>query len=428
RSRVLTPARRLRYEWSIRKCRPYPFPGISAMRRLLLFAAMGLVSTAPVAAQDTSSELVARVLRTTPLIDGHNDLPWEIRNSADRDVGAYDLRGVVPGHTDLARLRAGGVGGQFWSIYVPCDAVAEGAAKVQLEQIDIAQQIFRTYPDAFGEAFSASDVEREFGAGRIASLMGMEGGHVIENSLGALRAYYHAGARYMTLTHGCNTDWADSATDDPVHGGLTAFGREVVREMNRLGMLVDLSHTSPATMHDVLDIAEAPVIYSHSSARALTDHPRNVPDDVLRRLPDNGGVVMVTFVPGFVSEALRTYEGPPAGAPRAHLTDVADHIEHIRDVAGIEHVGLGGDFDGISTVVQGLEDVSTYPALLEELERRGWTESELRALVGGNVLRAMRDAEAAARRAQRERGPSTATIEELDGRGTMGAAGAGSAP
>ncbi len=395
------------------------------MRRLVPLVAAGLALAGPVSAQDTSSELVARVLRTTPLIDGHNDLPWEIRNSANRDVGAYDLRGRVSGHTDLERLRAGGVGGQFWSIYVPCDAVAEGAAKVQLEQIDIAQQLFQTYPDAFGPALSASDVEREFGAGRIASLMGMEGGHVLENSLGALRAYYAAGARYLTLTHGCNTDWADSATDDPVHDGLTRFGQEVVREMNRLGMLVDLSHTSPATMHDVLDIAEAPVIYSHSSARALTDHPRNVPDDVLRRLPDNGGVVMVTFVPGFVSEALRTYEGPPADAPRALLTDVADHIEHIRDVAGIDHVGLGGDFDGISTVVLGLEDVSTYPALLEELERRGWTESDLRALVGGNVLRVMREAEAAARRAQRERGPSTATIDELDGGGLVGDDGAG---
>ncbi len=380
-----------------------------------------LVAALPVTAQDTSSALVARVLATTPLIDGHNDLPWAIRNAAGHDVTAYDLRGTVPGHTDVSRLRAGGVGGQFWSIYVPCDAVAEGPAKVQLEQIDIAQQMFARYPDVFGEARSASEVEREFGLGRVASLMGMEGGHVIENSLGALRAYYAAGARYLTLTHGCNTDWADSATDEPVHGGLTRFGQEVVHEMNRMGMLVDLSHTSPETMHDVLDIAEAPVIYSHSSARAITDHPRNVPDDVLRRLPENGGVVMVTFVPGFVSDAVRTYEGPPEGAPRAQLSDVADHIEHIRSVAGIAHVGLGGDFDGITSVVVGLEDVSTYPALLAELARRGWSEADLRALVGENILRVMREAESAARRAQRERDPSTATIEELDGRRTMGA-------
>jgi membrane dipeptidase len=219
----------------------------------------------------------------------------------------------------------------------------------------------------------------------------------------------------MTLTHGCNTDWADSATDDPAHGGLTPFGREVVREMNRLGMLVDLSHTSPETMHDALDVAEAPVIYSHSSARGVTDHPRNVPDDVLRRLPENGGVVMVTFVPSFVSDAVRLYEGPDEDAPRATLADVADHIEHIRDVAGIDHVGIGGDFDGITQVVQGLEDTSTYPALFEELSRRGWSEADLRKLAGENILRVMREAEAAARRLQREREPSTATIEALDG-------------
>jgi membrane dipeptidase len=393
--------------------------------RTVLPLLTAIVGTMPgvALAQESVSARVAEILRTTPLIDGHNDLPWEIRGSAGGDVSAYDLRGSVPGHTDLARLAAGGVGGQFWSIYVSCDAVAEGPARVQLEQIDIAKQIIRRYPEAFGAAFTASDVEREFARGRIASLLGMEGGHVIENSLGALRAYYEAGARYMTLTHGCNTDWADSATDTPRHGGLTAFGREVVLEMNRMGMLVDLSHTSPETMHDVLDVAEAPVIYSHSSARALTDHPRNVPDEVLRRLPGNGGVVMVTFVPGFVSEAVRTWDGPAADAPRALLTDVADHIDHIRSVAGVEHVGIGGDFDGISTVVQGLEDVSTYPALLEELARRGWTDDELRGLVGGNVLRVMREAEAAARRAQRTREASVATIEELDGPGTIGAGG-----
>ncbi|UCC27151.1 MAG: dipeptidase [Gemmatimonadales bacterium] len=379
------------------------------------------------AAQDRHADKVRRVLETTPLIDGHNDLPWAIRQSesAPRDVEAYDLRGSVPGHTDLARLRAGGLGGQFWSVYIPCDAVAEGAARVQLEQIDIAQRVFRRYPDAFGEAFSASDVEAEFGRGRIASLMGMEGGHAIENSLGALRAYYAAGVRYLTLTHGCNTDWADSATDDRRHGGLTPFGREVVREMNRLGMLVDLSHTSPETMHAALDVAEAPVIFSHSSARAVTDHPRNVPDDVLRRLSENGGVVMVTFVPSFVSDAVRTWEGADEDVPRATLADVADHIDHIRAVAGVDHVGIGGDFDGISSVVQGLEDVSTYPALLEELSRRGWSEEELRKLAGENVLRAMRASEAAARRIQRQRPPSTATIQALDGPVSDEAAGAG---
>jgi membrane dipeptidase len=387
------------------------------MKRALVMFLFAAVAASGASAQDSHAAKVRRVLETTPLIDGHNDLPWAIRESATapRDVEAYDLRGTVPGHTDLARLRAGGVGGQFWSVYIPCDAVSEGAARIQLEQIDIARQIFRKYPDAFGEALSASEVEAEFGRGRIASLMGMEGGHAIENSLGALRAYYGAGVRYLTLTHGCNTDWADSGTDDPRHGGLTNFGREVIGEMNRLGMLVDLSHTSPETMHDVLDVAEAPVIFSHSSARAVTDHPRNVPDEVLRRLPSNGGVVMFTFVPSFVSDAVRTWEGPDEDTPRATLSDVADHIEHIRNVAGIDHVGIGGDFDGISSVVQGLEDVSTYPALLQELSRRGWSEDDLRKLVGENVLRVMRQAEAAARVIQRQRPPSTATIQELDG-------------
>ncbi len=256
---------------------------------------------------------------------------------------------------------------------------------------------------------------RVFHEGRVASLLGMEGGHAIENSLGALRAFYELGARYMTLTHGDTIDWADSGTGEALHGGLTAFGREVVREMNWLGMMVDLSHTSPATMHDVLDVAEAPVIFSHSSAKALTAHDRNVPDDVLRRMPENGGVVMVTFVEAFVNEKVARYEGDRSGAPRATLADVADHIEHIREVAGIDHVGIGSDFDGIDRGPVGLEDVSTFPALFAELSRRGWTESELRQLAADNMLRVMREAEATARRLQAERGPSTATIEELDG-------------
>jgi membrane dipeptidase len=347
-------------------------------------------------------------------VDGHNDLPWEIRNSAAMDVAAYDLRSRTSGHTDIERLRAGGVGAQFWSVYVPFEAVQEGAARVQLEEIDIARQIIARYPDHFELALSPSDVDRIFGAGKIASMLGMEGGHAIENSMGALRAFFDLGVRYMTLTHGGTIDWLDSATDEPKHNGLTPFGAEVVREMNRLGMLVDLSHVSPKGMSDVLDVAEAPVIFSHSSARALTDHPRNVPDNILRRMPENGGVVMVTFVPSFVSETVRLYEGPPAGAPRATLGDVADHIEYVRDLAGIDHVGIGSDFDGISSTPIGLEDVSTYPALFEELSRRGWTEEELRKLAGENLLRAWREAERVARRIQRERGPSTATIQELD--------------
>ena len=369
------------------------------------------------APSDLDRELVRKVLATTPLVDGHNDLPWEIRSSADRDVAAYDLRRRTPGHTDIERLRAGGVGAQFWSVYVPFGAVEEGAAKVQLEEIDIARQIIARYPDHFELALSPSDVDRIFGSGRIASMLGMEGGHAIENSLGALRAFFDLGVRYMTLTHGGTIDWLDSATDEARHGGLTPFGAEVVREMNRRGMLVDLSHVSPQGMADVLDVAEAPVIFSHSSARALTDHPRNVPDEILRRMPENGGVVMVTFVPSYVSEELRTYEGPREEAPRATLGHVADHIEHVRDVAGIDHVGIGSDFDGISSTPVGLEDVSAFPALLEELARRGWSEEDLRKVTGENVLRAWREAEVVARRLQRERGPSLATIEELDGEG-----------
>lgn len=362
---------------------------------------------------------VTRLLSETPLIDGHNDLPWTIRNydKAPRDVAAYDLRARTPGQTDIERLRTGMVGAQFWSVYIPYESVKQGAAKTQLEQIDIARQFIARYPDVFELALTASDVERIFGAGKIASLLGMEGGHAIENSLGALRAYYDLGARYMTLTHNGTLDWADAASDSARHGGLTPFGEEVVREMNRLGMLVDLSHVSPATMSDVLNVARAPVIFSHSSARALTDHVRNVPDSILQRLPGNGGIVMVTFVPSFVSEKVRTYRGPRDSAPNATITDVADHIEHVRKVAGVDHVGIGSDFDGIDRGPDGLEDVSKFPALFAELARRGWTDEELRKLAGENLLRVLREAERVARILQRERGPSTATIEQLDGRG-----------
>jgi len=413
---------------------------------MLLLAALA----APLEAQDEHLEKVRRVLANTPLIDGHNDLPWAIREhgAAPRDVAAYDLRQRTPGHTDLERLRRGMVGGQFWSVYVSCPERAQGAARVQLEQLDIARRVLERYPEAFELARDASDVERIFGAGRIASLFGMEGGHVLENSLGALRAFHQLGARYLTLTHNCHTDWADAANLPPVRGGLTAFGREVVREMNRLGMLVDLSHTAPATMHAALEVSEAPVLWSHAAARGVVDHVRNVPDDVLARLPENGGVVMVTFVPAFVGRAhfpwsvrearerSRLQEELGASSPEvarrmaeweasnppppATLAEVADHVEHIRRVAGIDHVGLGGDFDGISRVVEGLEDVSTYPALLVELSRRGWSEEDLAKLAGENVLRVMRSAEEVARRLQRERAPSTATIEQLDGRPPAG--------
>jgi len=380
-------------------------------------------NTASATAADRAEQLARRVLASTPLVDGHNDLPWAIREnpSAPGSVAAYDLRGRTAGHTDIPRLRAGMVGVQFWSVYTPPAPVNSGAARVQLEQIDIARQVITGYPDVFELALTSDQALAAFRHGRIGSALGLEGGHAIENSLGALRAYYDLGARYMTLTHSENTDWADSATDTAQHGGLTEFGKEVVREMNRLGMLVDLSHASVETMNDALDVTEAPVIFSHSSARAVTDHPRNVPDDVLRRLTDNGGVVMVTFVPMFVNDSALAYDGQSAEyrsthpAPHAHLSDVVRHLEHLRAVVGGEHIGIGSDFDGIERGPDGLEDVSTYPALLAELARRGWSERELRLLAGENLLRVWRQAEAVAARLQQERPPSTRTIEQLDG-------------
>jgi membrane dipeptidase len=400
----------------------------------------------PAAAQsaDRTLEHARKLLEAAPLIDGHNDLPWEIRQSKTSpcDVAAYDLRSHTPGHTDLERLRAGKVGGQFWSIYVPGDMTDSGYARVQLEQFDIARRMIARYPDRLALALTTRDIDRSFQRGRIASLLGMEGGHVIENSLGALRSYYALGARYLTLTHNVTLDWADAALDTARHGGLTEFGKEVVREMNRLGMLVDLSHVSPAVMSDALEVTQSPVIFSHSSARALTNHSRNVPDSILTRLPRNGGVVMVTFVPAFVSpeaaawdaehhkllEELKATVSDSAERrrlddewkaahpqPRATLAQVADHIEHVRKVAGVDHVGIGSDFDGIDTVPEGLEDVSKFPQLFAELIRRGWSDEELKKLAGGNLLRAFRAAEVTAARLQKSRQPSTKTIEELDG-------------
>jgi len=413
---------------------------------LLLLTAL-MPSPAGAQSKDRALEHARKLLRSTPLIDGHNDLPWAIRESekAPRDVAAYDLRTRTTGHTDLSRMAQGQVGAQFWSIYIPGEIKDSGYAKVQLEQFDIARRVIALYPDRLALALTADDIERSFKRGRVASLLGMEGGHAIENSLGALRSYYDLGARYMTLTHNVTLDWADAALDSTRHNGLTEFGREVVREMNRLGMLVDLSHVSPATMSDALDVTEAPVIFSHSSARALTDHPRNVPDSILARLPKNGGVVMVTFVPAFVSpevaaweaqakeqenaikEAVpdtvdqkRRFEEWKATHPRptATLRQVADNIEHVRKVAGSDHVGIGSDFDGIDTVPEGLEDVSKFPELFAELIRRGWSDSDLKKLAGQNLLRAMRAAEATAARLQKTREPSTKTIEQLDGKGT----------
>jgi membrane dipeptidase len=358
------------------------------------------------------------------------------------DLAARDLRQRGSGDTDIPRLRDGGVGTQFWSVYVPSDLAPFEAMRAQLEQIDLARRLIARYPRDLGFAASTADIRRVRASGRIASLLGAEGGHVIGNSLGALRAYYDLGVRYMTLTHFANTDWADAATAIPRHGGLSPFGREVVREMNRLGMMVDISHVSPAAMSAVLDVTEAPVIFSHSSARALTDHVRNVPDSILRRMARNGGVVQVNFVTVFVSEPLRRWaegliprlqratsdsaaerlvrewtatHGP---MPRATLTDLADHIDHIRRVAGADHVGIGADFYGATgpmNVVEGMEDVSRYPALFAELIRRGWSDTDLRKLAGGNLMRVFAQVERVAARLRRTREASTATIEALDG-------------
>jgi len=406
---------------------------------LLLLALLVTSASAAAAQSDPALERARKLLRSVPLIDGHNDLAWEIRESktAPMDVAAYDLRTRTAGHTDLERLKAGQVGAQFWSIYVPGEVKDSGYARIQLEQFDIARRFIARYPERLALALTAADIEREFKRGRVASLLGMEGGHVIENSLGTLRSYYDLGARYMTLTHNVTLDWADAALDSTRHDGLTDFGREVVREMNRLGMLVDLSHVSPATMSDALDVTQAPVIFSHSSARALTEHPRNVPDSILQRLPKNGGVVMVTFVPAFVSNEVAQYEkreteenkrisaevadtaevsrrmeqwSAANPRPQATLAQVADHIEHVRKVAGVDHVGLGSDFDGITNVPVGLEDVSTFPQLFAELIRRGWSDDDLRKLAGRNVLRVLQEAERTSERLRKERQPSTMTI------------------
>jgi membrane dipeptidase len=383
------------------------------------------------------------LLSRSPLVDGHNDLAWELRESASSDLTTTDLAGPVSfTHTDLPRLAEGRVGAQFWSVYVPVSLAEETAVAATLEQIDLVHRMAARYPDRLELALTAADVGRIFAAGRIASLIGAEGGHSIACSLGVLRVLYRLGVRYLTLTHNANVPWADSATDVPAAGGLTAFGRQVVAEMQRLGMLVDLSHTSPATMRDAFGVAEAPVIYSHSSARALCDHPRNVPDEMLAALPGNNGVCMVTFVPAFVSQACRDWEGglkaelerrglDPSDrasratvrqeyarhtpAPRATLAQVADHIEHVREVAGVDHVGIGGDFDGTDDLPDGLADTSCYPPLIAELLGRGWSEHDCALLAGGNVLRVMREAEAAAAAISARRGPSTLRIEDADG-------------
>lgn len=413
------------------------------MFRTVLLAAAALSAFAlPVQAQDNAAEARARrILERTPLIDGHNDLPWALRQSHGRDPFAVDLTTDLQAstrlHTDIPRLRAGGVGGQFWSVYVPASLSPNDAAVATWEQIDIVRRLVAAYPDVFELATTADDIVRIHRQGRIASLMGIEGGYSIDDSLGLLREFHEAGVRYMTLTHSKTTTWADSATDAPKWGGLSPFGEQVVKEMNRLGMMVDLSHVSEDTMLDAMRVSEAPVIFSHSSARAVTGHARNVPDSVLRLMAEDGGVVMVTFVPGFVSEAVRAWSAARAAedarlkslnpgnpqavtdglaawvaanpVPRAAVADVVAHIQHVREVAGIDHVGLGGDFDGVDSLPDGISGVDAYPRILAALMEDGWTEADIRKLAGENVLRVMRAVEgvAASKRAER---PSLASL------------------
>jgi membrane dipeptidase len=377
------------------------------------------------------------LLQSSPLIDGHNDLPWVIREETGGDVPAYDLAGGSEFDTDIPKLRAGLLGAQFWSVWIPGELTPDQYGRVQMEQIDIARQIVNTHPDTFELARTADDIERIFKAGKIASLLGMEGGYALYNSLGVMRSYYELGVRYMTLSHNVSLDWADAALGEQRHGGLTPFGRAMVKEMNRSGMMVDLAHTSPAVMHQALDETRAPVIWSHAAARALVDHPRNVPDDVLQRVAENGGVVMVTFIPSFLSQEVWDMEetlwetdsaaeltseyrdtwlayDAEHGAKRATIDQLIAHIEHVRDVAGVDHVGIGSDYWGMVDGPLGLEDVSGFPRLFAALICHGWSEEDLRKLAGQNLLRVMRGVEAVAQRLQLETPPSNATLEQLD--------------
>ncbi len=400
------------------------------VRSTLALVACSAAFVLQVSAQGVAPDYRAQaiqILKTVPLVDGHNDIPDAIR--ARGGVDSVDFAATQLGlMTDIPKLREGHVGAQFWAAYVPTTTMHTGEhpAVYALEQIDLVHRLCARYPKDLAMAFTAADVERNFKAGKISCLIGVEGGHAIESSLGALRMFYDLGARYMTLTHWETTDWADAATDSAKHGGLTPFGEQVVLEMNRLGMLVDLSHVSDGTMMDALRVSKAPVMFSHSSARSISNHVRNVPDSILKLVTTNGGIVMVNFNPGFVSEAVRLFEDSIANrtkalqaagvdsaaladsakrwdkdAPRATLQQVADHIEHVRDVAGIDHVGLGSDFDGITRVPAGLENVSKFPDLIGELLRRGWKVEDVKNLVGLNALRVMRDAERIARQLQR---------------------------
>ena len=392
----------------------------------------------------TSLETARDLLREFPVVDGHNDLPWALREQVRYDMAARDIAADQSAHlhTDIPRLREGGVGAQFWSVYVRSDYAGDQAVSATLEQIDCVRQLLARHPADLRPALTAADMEAARAEGRIASLMGAEGGHSIADSLATLRALYALGVRYMTLTHNDNIAWADSATDEPGVGGLSAFGREVVREMNREGMLVDLSHVAATTMRDALDTTAAPVIFSHSSSRAVCDHPRNIPDDVLERLPANGGVAMVTFVPKFVlqaavdwtaaadenmrahgfhhldttAEAMKVHRAFEESNPRpvATVSTVADHLDHMREVAGIDHLGIGGDYDGTAFTPDGLNDVTGYPNLIAELLDRGWSKADLAKLTWRNAVRVLGAAEDVARDLQATRGPSNATLADLD--------------
>jgi membrane dipeptidase len=397
----------------------------------------------PVPAADPLLDRARRLHREAPLVDGHNDLPFEIRVKGGGDLGRMDPDGPLPAqHTDVPRLREGGVGGVFWAAYVPPTLAGAGAARFALEQIALIHAMTERSPH-LEPARTAADVARIHGEGRVASLIGVEGGHAIENSLDTLRRFAELGVRYLTLTHIDTIDWADAATDEERHGGLTRFGEEAVREMNRLGMLVDLSHVSASTMRHAIRVSEAPVVFSHSGVCGVAEHSRNVPDDVLALVRENRGVVMVNFYPGFVeprgAEIMRDmfdvqrairdrHPDDPHRAyaefeewrsahpvPRGTVATLADHVDHVVRVAGIDHAGLGSDFDGVTSLPEGMEDVSRYPYLTAELLRRGYSDEDVKKVLGGNVLRVMREAEEVAVRLQAERGPSTATIEELDG-------------
>jgi membrane dipeptidase len=416
------------------------------MKHLFLFLFLSLFATFLYSQEDPYLKQAREILRDVPLVDGHNDLAWQLRDKFKNHLNQVDLNNTKkfdpPFHTDIPRLRSGMVGGQFWSVYVPVELKGSDAVQAVLEQIDVVHRFVEKYPESFELAYTSEDIQRIHKKAKVASLIGIEGGHSINNSLAVLRELFRAGARYMTLTHWNNTQWADAATADPQHNGLSPFGEHVVKEMNRLGMLVDLSHVSAQTMNRVLDVAAAPVLFSHSSALAISAHPRNVPDAVLKRLEANGGVVMVNYAPGFVSEDYRKYSAELEGAkarikdlylgnpvetksqteawqkdnpaPKVTLQQVADHIDYIRKIAGIDHIGIGSDLDGITSTPVGLEDVSTYPALLAELLRRGYSKEDVKKIAGLNVLRVMKKVGEVAVELQKTTQPDDSLIEEVD--------------